>query len=170
MKLYYGAAIQGTKDRKERVEVNRAIVSHITANDVQVLTEHTTCDSREEVLKELDRRFGPIPKDPTELGIFTRNKMIELVEGSIDAAIFEVSTPSLGTGIEIAHAYLRPRLGLKEIPILALYQKDYWPNKLSIMISGITPAVAPTFRLKEYSSLDEAKSILSSFFSELRNG
>ena len=38
----------------------------------------------------------------------------------IDAAVFEVSTPSLGTGIEIAHTYLRPRLGLPAIPMLAV--------------------------------------------------
>jgi hypothetical protein len=54
-----------------------------------------------------------------------RNKMIEAIEGEIKAAIFEVSTPSLGTGIEIAHAYLRLRLGLSRIPLLALYEKDY---------------------------------------------
>ena len=54
--------------------------------------------------------------------------MIELIEGDIDAAIFEVSTPSLNTGIEIAHAYLRPRLGLMAIPVFALYQKNYWPT------------------------------------------
>jgi len=39
--------------------------------------------------------------------------MIEGVEGDIDTAVFEVSTPSLGTGIEISHVYLRPRMNLK---------------------------------------------------------
>jgi hypothetical protein len=32
--------------------------------------------------------------------------MIETIEGNITAAIFAVSTPSLGAGIEIAHSYL----------------------------------------------------------------
>jgi hypothetical protein len=36
-----------------------------------------------------------------------------------------VSTSSLGTGIELAHAYLRPGLGLPAIPVIALYQEDY---------------------------------------------
>ncbi|MGD9372852.1 MAG: hypothetical protein PVF14_15620, partial [Desulfobacterales bacterium] len=62
----------------------------------------------------------------------------------------EVSTPSLGTGIEIAHAYLRPRMGLSEIPVVALYQEDYWPNNLSTMIRGISADEAPNFVLKVY--------------------
>ena len=66
----------------------------------------------------------------------------------IDAAIFEVSTPSLVTGIELAHAYLRPKLGLTEISVMALYQKDYWPNNLSTMIRGITSDEVSNFMLK----------------------
>ena len=82
--------------------------------------------------------------------VMIRNKMIDFIEGDIDAAVFEVSTPSLGTGIEIAHAYLRPRLGLTAIPVIALYQKDYWPNNLSTMIRGITADEVPNFMLKVY--------------------
>ena len=81
--------------------------------------------------------------------------MIEAIEGDIKAAIFEVSNPSLGTGIEIAHAYLRPRVGLSLIPVLALYKKDYWPNKPSTMIKGISKDIVPHFTLKEYKNLGE---------------
>jgi hypothetical protein len=66
----------------------------------------------------------------------------------IHAAIFDVSTPSLGTGIEIAHAYLRPRLCLPAIPVIALYQKDCWPNNLSTMIRGIPSDEVSNFMLK----------------------
>ncbi len=76
--------------------------------------------------------------------------MIEFIEGDIDAAFFEVSTPSLGTEIEIAHAYLRPRLGLPATPVFALYQKNYWPNNLSTMIRGITKDEVANFVVKEY--------------------
>jgi hypothetical protein len=95
-----------------------------------------------------------------------RNKMIKFIEGDIDAAIFEVSTPSLGTGIEIAHAYLRPRLGLPEIPVFALYQKDYWPNNLSTMIRGITADEVPNFIVKEYDDPADARE----FIPELMQG
>ncbi len=85
-----------------------------------------------------------------ERSILIRNKMIEFIEGDIDAAVFEVSTPSLGTGIELAHAYLRPRLGLPAIPVIALYQKNYWPNNLSTMIRGINQDAVPDFVVLEY--------------------
>jgi hypothetical protein len=94
--------------------------------------------------------------------------MIEGIEGKIKAAIFEVSTPSLGTGIEIAHAYLRPRTGLSLIPVLALYEKDYWPNKLSTMIKGISKETVPHFTLKEYKNLEQGKKIIDEFLNDLK--
>jgi len=94
--------------------------------------------------------------------------MIEAIEGDIKAVIFEVSTPSLGTGVEIAHAYLRPRLGLSAVPILALYEKNYWPNKLSTMIKGISTEIAPLFTLKEYENLDDGKKIINEFLIDLK--
>ena len=39
---------------------------------------------------------------------------------------------------------------LNEIPILFLYDKDYWPNKLSTMIGSISDKEVPYFYLKEY--------------------
>jgi hypothetical protein len=45
-----------------------------------------------------------------ERRIYVRNKMIEGIESDIAAAVFKISTPSLGTGVEIAHTYLRPRM------------------------------------------------------------
>ena len=108
-----------------------------------------------------------MPKDDINRRIFVRNKMIEGIESDIKAAVFEVSTPSLGTGVEIAHAYLRPRMGLKEIPILALYEKDYWPNKLSTMIRGISSREFQNFNLVEYASIDEVEKIIHKFFNKI---
>lgn len=163
MRIYYGSAIQGTRDREERVHVNQLLVSLLKDAGHTVVTEHTTGRNKEEVAKILEQNFGKLPPLGPERTKFIRNKMIESVEGDIDAAIYEVSVPSLGTGIEIAHTYLRPRLGLKAIPLLALYQKDYWPNKLSSMILGISPEVIPHFSLKEYSDLDGAKAHILEF-------
>ena len=98
----------------------------------------------------LEKTLGTLPPKGLERTVLIRNKMIEFIEGDIDAAVFEVSTPSLGTGIEIAHAYLRPRLGLPAIPVIALYQRDYWPNNLSTMIRGITRDEVSDFMLKVY--------------------
>lgn len=163
MKLYYGAAIQGSKDRTERVHIHRMFTQVIKDRGHQVVTEHTNGMNKDEVAKILEASFGPLPPLGPQRTAFIRDKMIESVEGDIDAAIFEVSIPSLGTGIEIAHTYLRPRMGLREIPILALYQKDYWPNKLSSMILGITPDAVPQFKLHEYENVDQAQSIIGKF-------
>ena len=127
MKVFYGSAIQGAKSREERANVNRFMIESIKENGFDVVTEHTTGTSYEEAIKHLEKAIGPLPEDDYERRVYVRNKMIEGVEGEIEAAVFEVSVPSLGTGVEVSHAYLRPRLGLKEIPVLALYLSVYQP-------------------------------------------
>ena len=162
-RVFYGAAIQGSKNRKERSHVHEYFIKTIKKHGFKVFTEHTTGRTYEEAIKKLEVAIGSIPDDLSLRKIFVRNKMIEAIEGDISAAIFEVSTPSLGTGVEISHAYLRPRLGLSTIPVLALYEKNYWPNKLSTMIRGIPNKENPHFTLKEYKNLDEAEIIIKEF-------
>ena len=163
MKVFYGAAIQGNNDRKERSHVHRAIINAIKNNGCQVISEHTAGESFDETANLLENSIGPLPPVGDERTVYVRRKMIELLESNIDAAVFEVSTPSLGTGIEIAHSYLRPRLGLRQIPVLALYQKDYWPNKLSSMIKGITEQELPHFKVIEYEKPEDANIIIPNF-------
>ena len=167
-RVFYGAAIQGSKNRKERSHVHEFIIEKIKEQGFEVSTEHTTGKTYDEAIKKLECAIGPLPKDEFQRKIFVRNKMLEAVEGDVVAAVFEVSNPSLGTGVEIAHAYLRPRLGLPLIPVLALYEKDYWPNKLSTMIKGISKEDVPHFSLKEYEDLDEVGIILSSFLNKFK--
>jgi len=54
-------------------------------------------------------------------------------------------------------------MDLPSIPILALYEKDYWPNKLSTMIRGLSIESAGEFTLAEYENLDELKQALTKF-------
>ena len=150
MKVFFGAAIQGSEIREKRARVHRQIMDVIIGCGCKLISEHTAGIDFQDTRRLLEETFGPMPPRGMERRIFIRNKMIEHIEGDIDAAVFEVSTPSLGTGIELAHAYLRPRMGLPLIPVIALYQKDYWPNNLSAMISGINQEQVPGFYLKEY--------------------
>ena len=167
MKVFYGAAIQGAKKREERAQVHKFFIETLKEQGFEVATEHTTSTSHKEAIEILERTIGPIPKDGIERRIYVRDKMIEMVEGDIAAAVFEVSIPSLGTGVEIAHAYLRPKMGLKKIPVLALYEKDYWPNKLSTMIKGIDPKKVQHFTLKEYTNLEDAKKHIKEFLNKI---
>jgi hypothetical protein len=166
--VFYGAAIQGATDRKERSLVHEFFITTIQKQGYEVYTEHTTGKTYEEAIQKLEKAIGPLPKDELKRKRYVRNKMIDGVEGDIKAAIFEVSTPSLGTGIEIAHAYLRPRLGLSLIPVLALYEKEYWPNKLSTMIKGISKEDVSHFTLKEYKTLEDGKEIIYEFLKGLK--
>ena len=163
MKVFYGAAIQGSKNRKERSHIHKFIINSIKKQGYEVYTEHTTGKSYKEAIEKLEQSIGKLPKDDLKRRIYVRNKMIEGIESDIKAAVFEVSNPSLGTGIEIAHAYLRPRVGLKEIPILALYEKDYWPNKLSTMIRGISTEEMSNFYLVDYNNIKDVEKIIQNF-------
>ncbi len=150
MKVFFGAAIQGAQNREERAAVHRVIIDAIKSCGCEVISEHTTGKDYNATAKLLNDSLGELPPKGMERTVLIRNKMIEFIEGDIDAAVFEVSTPSLGTGIELAHAYLRPRLGLRSIPVIALYQKNYWPNNLSTMIRGINQDAVPDFVVLEY--------------------
>jgi len=163
MKVFYGAAIQGAENRKKRADIHKTIIDAIKKQGIEVYTEHTTGKTYEEAIEKLEQSIGLLPKDELKRRIYVRNKMIEAIESNIVAAVFEVSTPSLGTGVEIAHAYLRPRMGLKEIPILALYEIDYWSNKLSTMIRGISSNELSNFNLIEYNNIDKLKHIIHTF-------
>jgi hypothetical protein len=52
---------------------------------------------------------------------------------------------------------------VKEIPILALYEKDYWPNQLSTMIRGISNKELPNFCLMDYEHIDVIEDIIQNF-------
>lgn len=145
MRIFYGAAIQGEKNRGEREYIHRELIEFIESNGYRVFCKHTTGKTREETAHFLEEALGQLSPKGKERTIFVRRKMIEAIEGDICAAIFELSTPSIGTGIEIAHAYLRPRLNLPSIPILAVYQEGFWPNGLTSMISGLTQIEFPQF-------------------------
>ncbi len=163
MNVFFGAAIQGVQRRGERADVYRALIDAIKGQGHHVLTEHAAAKDYPSTMLALETTFGALPKEDVARRIFVRDKMIECVEGDIGAAIFEVSTPSLGTGIEIAHAYLRPRMGLKAIPILALYQTGYWPHHLSSMVRGISEETSPSFDLRDYGQTQEAAARIKAF-------
>ncbi len=168
MDVFYGGAIQGAQNRSERAAVHQALIEKIKTMGYHVLTEHTTGKSYEEAIKRLEDSIGPLPKDDLQRRQYVRDKMIEFVESDIKAAVFELSIPSLGTGIEFAHAYLRPRMGLHMIPVIGLYQKDYWPNKLSTMIRGIAKEKLSQVMVYNYDDIPDAEEFLETIFNNFK--
>ena len=167
MKIFYGAAIQGAKSRGEKADLHKKLIGLIRNKGHQVISEHMTGKSKKETSRLLKKAFGTLPPIGFKRTRYVRVKMIEAIEGNCDAAIFEVSIPSLGTGVEIAHAYLRPRLGKKEIPILLLYQEGYWQNGLSSMIRGISSDEVSKCQIKEYKNEKESEVLVSEFLNGL---
>src|ERR1043165_2927797 len=137
-KIFFGAAIQGVARLGERGAVYRQILAAIREAGHRVYSEHSSGENLPEVLRLMEQTMGPLPTDPDQRRPLVRDHLIHWLENEADAAVFELSTPSLGTGIEFAHAYLRPKLGLPPIPILALYQENFWPNGLSTMVVGLS--------------------------------
>jgi hypothetical protein len=170
VQVFFGAAIQGLRQRGERSALYAHLIGAIKREGHTVVSEHTLADNKDEVARRLEEAIGPLPPKGLFRCVYVRDKMIEAVESDIGAAIFEVSTPSLGTGVEIAHAYLRGRMGLSPIPILALYEKDYWPNDLSSMIAGITTEKVPRFVLHTYADADEASATVQWFLRGFSTG
>ncbi len=168
MKIFYGGAIQGNRDRTERVHIHRFFIDLIKTEGFTVCSEHTSGASIEETAFFLEQAMGTLPSRGIERTRFVRDHSIRFVEGDIAAAVFEMSTPSLGTGVEFAHAYLRPRLGLPTIPILALYQEGYWPGKLSTMVRGITSEQIPNLQVVDYSDLEHARPCVVEFLQKLK--
>jgi len=164
MKFFFGAAIQGHREWGAHAETYSTIIETINHHKHSILSDHTTGLSRDATIEKLEQKIGPLPNDEYQSRVYVRNKMIEMLErDDLAGIIFEVSVPSLGTGVEIAHAYLRERLGLKPVPILLLYKKDFWPNKLSSMVRGVPIDQFPCYHLLEYENLHDLKNTVESF-------
>lgn len=168
--VFFGAAIQGSEKRGERAHVHRELIASIKAMGFHVLSEHTGGRDFAEAAELMEASLGALPDSERQRSIFVRDEMIRMVESDIAAAVFEVSTPSLGTGIELAHAYLRPRLSLPPIPVIALYQEDYWPNHLSTMINGLSEKRVPHFWLISYRDTKHAGDQMKPILETVKTG
>lgn len=165
--IFYGAAIQGAQDRSERAHIHKRAIEVVNEEGFNVLSEHTSGKTREETRVFLDRAIGEVP-DGKSRSSYVRRKMLEYIDSPVSGIIFEVSTPSTGTGIEIEHACSRPQRGLTLVPILALYQTDFWQSGLSTMVRGIEREEIPNFTLDEYKDLPEFENNIRRFLGNLR--
>ena len=163
MKVFYGSAIQGNTDADNRQPIHKAVIGAIKESGCDVLTEHTTEPGYENRMQLLESALGTLPPKGPDRTKFIVNQLIQMVEEVAEAAVFELSVPSLGTGIEFAHAYLRPRLGKSEIPLLVLYEKNFWPNDLSRMVRGAHFEYPERIQLREYQQEREAAQFVQEF-------
>lgn len=166
--IFYGAAIQGEKSLGGRAIVHETLIRAMRNRGFRVLLDHTGGRDRESISTRMEDSLGELPPYGTqERRRIVRDRLIDMIEGDICGAVFEVSTPSLGTGVEITHACLRPRLGFPAIPILLLYEEGFWEHDLSTMIAGIERPEDPTVHLVRYRDLPHAEEELLCFLAGL---
>lgn len=112
MNIYFAAAMRGGRDN---LKTNQQIVAYLARHGHDVLTLHVTADDFPGGEDELNDRQ-----------IYERDMRLL---AQADVLVAEATTPSLGTGFEIAEAL---RHGT---PVLCLYRTDV-VTRLSPLISG----------------------------------
>lgn len=113
MKIYFAAAMRGGRDN---LKTNQQIVAYLAHLGHEALTLHVTDDD-----------FTGSEADLTDEKIYQRDMQLL---AQADTVIAEATTPSLGTGYEIAEAL---RLN---IPVLCLHRSDT-AQPFSALIAGI---------------------------------
>ena len=138
MKIYFAASISGGRKYEG---IYQKIVDFLKKSGHAVLTEHIAYPSVFEEEKHISAEK-----------VYSRD-LAWLSESEV--VIAEVSNPSLGVGYEIAKA-----LEMKK-PVLCVYQSGIFLTKM------ITGNKDPLLAVKEYSSIDDLRSIILDY---LNNG
>jgi hypothetical protein len=92
-KVFYGAAIMGAVDKKDRSRIHQFIIEAIK---ISVATSSASIQRAATSIKcawLLEDSLISLPHVEEERPIVIRRKMVEFIEGHIDAVIFKVSTP-----------------------------------------------------------------------------
>ena len=162
LKIYYSGSMNGAPEPDP--EFAWKLVQYMIQNGADVPSEHVSARTLQEREEIIARRSGKTIEQlksnpPSDSNIYTQD--LEWVDQATHLVAL-VNGPSLGVGMEIEHAILKPRLGLNETPILCLVQQDIRP-RLSRMVSGISLQKAPNFQLRTYQNLDQAQQHIFDF-------
>ncbi len=134
MTIYFCGSIAGGR---KYLDVYKKIVGYLQANGCHVPTEHIIAPDVLDAEKEL-----------TAEQIYQRD--VEWLKGS-DAAVAEISNPSLGVGYEIGFA-----LNIDK-PVLALYERGLFVSRM------ITGNEHPLLTVREYKDDDEWRAAIDEF-------
>lgn len=157
-KIYFSATIRGENPDPE---LAFKVVTHLQSRGHDVLSEHVGSRTREEMDAVLQKRSGVDRKtlSPMELSRFFRKVDTEWVD-ACDEMVVVLTGASLGVGMEIERALLKPERGLNQTPVVCFVPESYYPS-LSAMVGGI---VDPLFTLKTFSTYEDIKAELDSIF------
>lgn len=160
-KVYFSGSIKGATEADPHFAWH--LVQYMGQKGANVLSEHVAARTREEMDEIRAARTGQIIEEmlaQPEPWFDIRRQDNEWVDQATHVVAL-VNAPSLGVGMEIERAILKPERGLPLTPILALMHEDLL-GRLSYMVRGITPEEAD-FHLKLYSTLPEAQKHIDNF-------
>lgn len=152
MKGYFACPIASG----ENIELARELVKVIEEKGHKVLDRHVVSFSGiEDKLQEFSKNSGIPIKDVNPKTL--REQDLKWVMEA-DFVVLDYTNGSWGGGIEFDHAtVVRKLMNLDPIPILCLSKKE---KKGSWMVKG---ACFPKIKFKEYTSVEDAKAIVSEF-------
>lgn len=163
-KVYFSGSISGAQDHTPDLFWN--LVQSMKNGGAEVLSEHVGGKNLEEIRRIFSLKTGVNLKEVKEPWIWARKIDFKWVDEA-DYVVAEVTSPSLGVGMEIQRAIDKDNLGLKHTKILCLCRQDLIEkNTLSWMIMGVTHKEHQDFHLAGYTTVQEAKKIIYQFLTD----
>jgi hypothetical protein len=160
-KVYFSAPIRG--DRGDTASIARELVGFMKKGGANVLSEHVAADMGEEMDNVFLKKAGVSFLKLEKPWVVARKIDFKWVDEA-KYLVAEVTSPSIGVGMEIQRAKDKKALGLNHTKILCLCQQKVMDKeKLSWMIKGVTPEEHQDFYLKGYKTLSGAKRIITRF-------
>jgi hypothetical protein len=153
-KIYFSASIRG---EKADPKIGMKNIKYLQSLGHRVLSEHVGSSSREEMNTIIKKNTGTAPSELSEpkMSQYIREIDTNWVDEADDLVVV-VTGASLGVGMEIERALLKPERGLNHTPIHCFVQAEYLEN-LSAMVKGITET---QFTLYSYQNFEDIKEAL----------
>jgi hypothetical protein len=160
-KVYFSAPIRGARENMPGLA--KDLVEFMKKGGANVLSEHVVADMGEMMDQVFSEKAGISFSKSKKPWVIARQIDFQWVDKA-NYLVAEVTSPSIGVGMEIQRAKDKEKLGLDHTKILCLCRQEVMDKeKLSWMIKGITPEEHRNFYLKGYRTLPGAKRVITRF-------
>lgn len=166
LQVYYCGSIRGVPESDP--EIHWKLVRFMADRGANVLSEHVAGRNDEEREEIRASRIGERVKDiigHPEPWFAVREIDLEWVDQASHVVAL-INSPSLGVGMEIQHALLKPERGLPSTHILCLVREDLLES-LTYMARGIRQSECS---IRTYTDLDSAVRTIHDFLTGALSG